>query len=1175
MQTRQLLERLRQLEIVLWLEDDRLRCSAPSGALTAALRAEIVEHKAEIMKLLKKDMRHAAVAQPPFSSAPRDRPLPLSFAQQRLWFLNELDPESRVYYAQHAFSLKGPLRKEVVHRCWSELIRRHESLRATFQLEQGTPVQIVQAPFSPPLPVIDLGTLSHEEQLVAIEQCGLQIKLQRYDLARGPLLRLALLKLAADNHILLVAMHHIISDGWSTGILMRDMSTLYQSYSRGEGSPLPELRFQYVDYACWQRAWLQGTVLEEHLAYWRAQCSTLPPSLELPTDLPRPAQPSYRGAMQMFELSASVVARLKTLGQRENVTLYMLLLAAFQVVLARYTGLEDIALFAPIANRTRAETTEIVGFFVNSLILRTDLSGNPSWRTLLKRVREVTLEAYTHQHLPFEKLVEVLRPRNSLNLQPFTQISFDFHNAPQQPLRFPGVVIAPYNTSERKFIDFDLAVEISEEESGGLIVAFYYSTDLFYAKTIQRLLQRYHLILASLLRDQKEHVFEIDILTEEERLRLLSPAQEDLSPALPFSLSWQRQVIRVPESVAVVSEEQALTYAALDRRAERLANELQRRGVSAEERVGLLARRGIPWLIAILAIFKAGGVYVPLDESYPARRIATIVEQGWITLALTEEAFLPALKEARTHLPAQFPLDEIVLEAAIDDAVPNGVVSSQVEPENLAYIIFTSGSTGLPKGVMIEQRGMVNHLHAKIEDLGLTEHDRVAQTASSCFDISVWQLLSGLLVGGCVHIFANDVVRRPKQLLAQWEQAGITIAEIVPVLLQGLLAGPPGPVLSLRWLLLTGETLHPELCRAWFTRYPAIPLLNAYGPTECSDDVTHAVIKEPPASSTTRIPIGRAVANMHLYVLDRYLRPVPPGGIGELYVAGVGVGRGYLSDPEQTAASFIPHPFAAKNGARLYKTGDKARWLADGTLEFWGRADGQIKLHGFRIELAEIEETLLSHPAIGNAVVLLQEDQRGVKQLVAYIVPIRQQPIDPYDIRAFLHESLPDYMLPSLYIPLDALPTTAQGKIDRAALSLSGQILISQRDYVEPRNETEAFLAQLWSELLQVERVGIHDNFFALGGHSLLATQAVSRINERLECDIALRVIFETSTLAELAVAITKKRDKKRPERPESVSEFLAGIDQFSEEELLSRIDQFSEEDRALLESILADLSEE
>ncbi|MBW4632890.1 MAG: amino acid adenylation domain-containing protein [Iphinoe sp. HA4291-MV1] len=1077
---------------------------------------------------------------------------PASFAQARLWLLDQLEGETATYNISAALHLIGSLNVVALEMTVQEIVQRHEVLRTTFKMVNdsrhmpqrgkpahgsGSPMQVIAPSLTMTLPVVDLQHLPQQEQSAVVQRLASEEAQRPFDLSNGPLLRVSLLRLEEQSHVLLLTMHHIVSDGWSMGVFIHELSALYKAFCGGEPSlrdatrtGLPELPIQYADFADWQREWLSGEVLQTQLDYWKQHLAGAPPLLELPTDRPRPSIQTFRGSNEYFQLNPEVTQKLKTLSQQSGVTLFMTLLAAFATLLSRYSGQEDIVIGSPIANRNRSEIESLIGFFTNTLVLRTQFQGNPTFSELLEQVREITLGAYAHQDLPFEKLVEELQPERSLSHSPLFQVMFILQNAPMGKLELPGLTITPLEVEEVTATD-DLLLSM-EETNAGLTGELLYNRDLFDATTIKRMIGHFQTLLEGIVANPQQSVAQLPMLSTAERHQLLfeyndTKAEYPLEECFPQL--FEAQVARTPDAVAVVFENSALTYQQLNARANRWARHLVELGVGAQTVVALLSDRNIDLLTAVLAVFKAGGAYLPLNPHHPVERIRQVFEQSQVPLVLSASEFEPIVTSALTNLEGTTP--QLLYISQLEEQQHSSEnLPVRSKPDNLAYVIYTSGSTGKPKGAMLEHRGMLNHLYAKAQDLHLNANDVVAQTAPASFDISVWQFLVALLVGGQVHIVRDEIAADPAQLLTVVEHQGISILEIVPSLLRMILQeieanDSAKPELSaLHWLLLTGEALPPQLCRQWLEYYPTIPMMNAYGPTECSDDVTHYPIFSPPSEEILNLPIGRAVLNTQLYVLDSQLQPVPIGVAGELYVGGVGVGRGYLNNPQQTQKAFLADPFTQQEGARLYKTGDKARYLPDGNIEFLGRIDYQVKIRGFRIELGEIEAILSQHPCVQEAVVNPCGDQSANKRLVAYVVPNSELTVTSSELRNFLKDKLPDYMVPSAFVTLEKMPLTPNGKVDRKALPAPDLELSLKDSFVAPRTLTEEILAKLWAEILNLKQVGIHDNFFELGGHSLLATQVISRLRSVFEVDLPLRRLFEFPTVADLAESIEKIR---------------------------------------------------
>jgi amino acid adenylation domain-containing protein len=1072
---------------------------------------------------------------PPVLPVSRDGKLPLSFTQERMWFLQQMSPTMSAYNAPGAVLLEGEVDPVAMERAVRELLQRHEVFRTSYPAVNGEPSQRIalEVPFD--LPVLDFRALpAAERRRRSLELVAREAR-RPFDLSRGPLLRVYLMHLGEREHMLGVVTHHVVYDMWAREVFIRELGIIYAAFAAGRPSPLPELPVQYADFAVWQRTWMQGDGLEGQLSYWREKLADAPPASELPGDRPRPPVQTFVGARTYLTVPPELASDVQTLARREGLTVFMVLLAGFKTVLARTLGQDRIVVGMPIANRNRVEVEGLIGFFANTLVLYTDLGGNPSFREALGRVRETALGSYTHQDMPFEYLVQEVRPPRDMSRTPLFQLMFNYlQNYALQPMQVPGLKLTAQevHNSGAPF-DLDLNMWATPEGFRG---AADYNTDLFDRTTVIRLLRRFETLLAGAAAEPDRPLSELPLLPANESHQVLcewNDAASEVPVGVGFQPLFEAQVDRTPQAVAAVCQGVELTYAELDRRADAVAAGLAARGVEPGVVVALLAERGLDFLAAVLGVFKAGGAYLPLDPRYPARRHVQVLRQSGAPLLVTTAELVPFVEEALSLMPDdQRPGALLALEELLAGGSA-GRPPVRATGRDLAYVIYTSGSTGVPKGVMIEHGGMINHLWAKIQGLPLGPSDRIAQTASQTFDISVWQLLAALVLGGRVEIFPDDVAQDPQRLLEGVERGRITILETVPSLLRVLVEEAergatvknlrPG-LAALRWMIPTGEALPPELTAAWLRIYPEIPLLNAYGPTECSDDVTHAVVRDwPESDAPLRVPIGRAVANTRLQVVDRMLQPLPMGVPGELCVGGAGVGRGYLGEPARTAEVFVPDPFTAEPGARLYLTGDLVRQLTDGSFDFLGRIDHQVKVRGFRIELGEIEAVLAEHPEVRQAVVVTREVEgaKGDPRLVAYVVPAGDVAPSSEELRALVGDRLPDYMIPAAVVSLESLPLTPNGKIDRKALPApDAEQLAVQVEYVAPRNEVEESLARIWIDLLGVQRVGVYDDFFHLGGHSLLAARVVSRVREAFRVELPLATFFEESTLGNLADAI-------------------------------------------------------
>ncbi|MBD2360529.1 amino acid adenylation domain-containing protein [Anabaena minutissima FACHB-250] len=1056
---------------------------------------------------------------PPLIPVSRDGEILLSFAQQRLWFIDQLEPGNPLYNMPGAVRLQGKLNIVALEQSLNEIVKRHEVLRTTFKNLKGQPVQAIAPSLHLTIPVINVIELPSLTQEQEVQKLISQEALCPFDLERDPLLRVRLLQLSQTEYVLLFTMHHIISDAWSMSPLVDELAALYSAFCTGEQlSPLPELSIQYADFAVWQQNWLQGEVWDSQLAYWKQQLDNIS-ILSLPTDKPRPAISSFRGASQSFTLPKDLTQALKSLSRSEGVTLFMTLLAAFQVLLHRYTGQDDICIGSPIANRNRAEIENLIGFFVNTLVLRTDLSGNPTFAELLGRVREVTLGAYAHQDFPFEKLVEELQPKRHLNYNPLFQVAFQLQNTPAQTLELPELTLSTLDYEDNQTAKFDLDLYL-EETNEGLLGNLEYSSDLFEPTTIARMVENFQTLLASIVTNPEVAISELNILSDRQRHQLLvefNKTEADYPQDKCIHQLFEEQVARTPDSVAVVFDNQQLTYQQLNSRANQLAHHLQDLGVSPEVLVGICVERSLEMLIGMLGILKAGGAYVPLDPSYPQERLAFMLNDTQAPVLLTTQKLLTELPQTKAHVVCL----DTDWEAINHHSQENP--QNRVQVNNLAYVIYTSGSTGKPKGAMNTHRGIYNRLLWMQDTYQLTTSDRVLQKTPFSFDVSVWEFFWTLITGACLVIAQPGGHQDSAYLVKLIQQQQITTVHFVPSMLQVFLneAGLED-FQHLKRVICSGEALSFELKEKFFARCPDIELHNLYGPTEAAIDVTFWQCQRHTQQGV--VPIGRPIANTQIYLLDQQLQPVPIGVPGELHIGGVGLARGYLNLLQLTNEKFIPDLFSNQAGAKIYKTGDLARYLPNGDIEYLGRIDHQVKIRGFRIELGEIETCLSQYPAIQQAVVVAHEDESGNQILVGYLVPHHSTEITELTssvLRKFLKQQLPEYMIPSVFVTLPALPLTSNGKIDRKALPVPEQIRPDlETKFIPPQTAVEKTLADIWAEVLGLEKVGIYDNFFELGGHSLLATQVISRVREAFQLELPLRCLFESPTITDLSASI-------------------------------------------------------
>jgi len=1119
-----LLNELRRLDIKLAVQNGRLRVDAPAGVLTASLRQQLVAHKPALLTLFQKSQR------PTITAVPRDDYLPLSYAQQRLWVLAQFPGATVAYNMPTTWRITGSLDLLAFERAINTLVARHEVFRTQFILRDGTPYQEILPSLSLPVCVTDLSHLSTEEQSAEVTQQVATFAKAPFDLTTAPLLRVALLWLGSDEHILLLNMHHIISDAWSNSILVRELSTLYTAYCQDAPNPLPPLPIQYADFAQWQRNYLQGAVLTAQLDYWRQQLNGAPALLELPTDRPRPSVQTHRGSFVRVHLPVNLTQQLDRLSEQQGVTLYMLLLAGWSILLSRYSGQEDLVIGSPIANRSQVEIESLIGFFVNTLALRIDLSGNPTFLELLQQVKATTLGAYAHQDVPFEKLVQELDVERDLSYNPLFQVMLTWQNVPRESVALSDVTFKALK-SEKQMAKFDMTLRLTQR-ADGIVGRWEYNSDLFDTSTIERMSGHFAMLLQRMVAQPETPVQQLPLLTERERQQLFV---EWNSTTVPFPADktvvhlFEEQTQRTSDATSVIYEKTRLTYRELNARANQLAHFLIDLGGSEEVRIASYLERSQKLPLVVLAIWKAGAIHVPLTPNLPAERTRSILTQAEVSYVLTEKDFaenLP-LTAAQVLNYDKLPLDNY----------PETNPNRGIAPDQLAHIVFTSGSTGQPKGILTTHRGIVNYLTFLIETYQLGTKQMVLQLPPITFDASVRDIFGTITSGGQLVMVNQQTAQNPYKLLEKIGEHNVnSLLSVVPAMLRALIQAASDRASgcdSLRLILTSGEPLLPSDWQAARKTFGTdLELINQYGPSETTMTSTYYWLQEK-AYGKNGIPIGRPIYNQQIYLLDEYKEPVPIGVVGELYIGGAGVGRGYLNLPELTAKSFIDNPFGA---GKLYKTGDLARYLPDGNLEFLGRIDHQVKLRGFRIELGEIEVVLNRHPTVREAVVILREDEPNQKRLVAYIVAsspssVRRQQSgqvpefdhsNPTSWRTFLSDKLPHYMIPSIFVTLDAMPLSRNGKINRRSLPAPDATnLATSAAFVPPRDGLEYQLVHIWERVLGCP-VGIHHDFFELGGDSLLAIKLMSYIQSELELPISIDVLMQNATIEQLANVLRK-----------------------------------------------------
>ena len=1208
MNLNQFLAELTEQGVKLWSEGDTLRFRAPKGVITPELRDLLLLHKAKLISLLSQSNTSANGTNQTIVPVSEKRHIPLSFSQEQLWFLSELEPNNPSYNELFALRLFGSLNIVALKQSLNKIVARHATLRTHFKTVNGQPVQVIAESLTLIVPVIDLRNLPTSDREIEVQRLATVQAQQPFDLVRDPLIQVIVLKLTETEHVLLLRFHHIVWDGWSFGIILRELAAFYNDLSL----ELPSLPVQYPDFAVWQRQWLTGDVLDSLRTYWQQQLLDAPPLLELPTDRVRGITQTWRGSHQRFAISRQLTEALISLSRRQKVTLFMTLLAAFQTLLYRYTGQTDLCVGSPIANRDRAELGELIGFFVNTLVLRTCLSGNPSFEDLLSRVRKVTLGAYANRDLPFEKLVETLQPVRSLSYTPLVQVMLVMlEELPEIPM--DGLMVSPLAV-ETGMARFDLTLCI-EKTASGLIGEWEYNTDLFDDATIARMTGHFQTLLEGIVADPKGRVSELPLLTEREKQQLLVD-WNDTTKEYPqdkcIHQLFEAQVELSPDAVAVVFEGQQLSYRELNARALQLARYLQSLGVGPEVLVGICVERSFETIVGILGILKAGGAYVPIDPAYPSERIGYMLDDSQLPVLLTQKQLVASLPEHQARV--------VCLDSDWEEISTESEVSAitDLTPENLAYVIYTSGSTGKPKGVKVAHRGLCNLAIAQIKLFDVHNNSCVLQFASLSFDASISEIVIALCAGSTLCLGTREELQPGQPLWRLLQEQRITHVTLVPSALAAL---PPEQLPALETIVVAGEPCPPNLVAQWAR---GRRFLNAYGPTESTVCATAAQY----FGGMDVLPIGRPIANTQIYILDRHKQPVPIGVRGELHIAGVGLARGYLNRPELTDEKFMPNPFTNKAGSRLYKTGDLARYLPDGNIEYIGRIDNQVKIRGFRIELQEIEAVLAKHPNVREVAVIDREDTPGNKRLVAYLVsnliperipyhsecqleldgkaitlhtqdistggvglmgvsvldegssvrlhlqlpgeaeprwlcgtvvwsnppragirfhltPNQQAQVDQSvayqldtqdlwktlqrtvagNLRDYLKQKLPDYMIPSAFVLMKSLPLTPNGKVNRRALPGVLSFHKERQDkFVAPSTPTEEILATIWVEVLGIQQVSINNNFFELGGHSLIATSVISRIREAFSIELKVRHLFEAPTIASLSKVIDTAR---------------------------------------------------
>jgi amino acid adenylation domain-containing protein/non-ribosomal peptide synthase protein (TIGR01720 family) len=1096
---------LNSLDIKLWVEEDKLKYQAPPGVMTSEIKQEIGTKKSEIIAFLRTAKNLTNSPETPIIKVSRDGDLPLSFAQQRMWFLYQMDRQNPAYNEALALRLTGNLNIKILEKSLNAIVSRHEILRTTFPLVDGKPVQKITPSLEIKLSVIDLKNSPEKE----VEEILTQELQKTFDLTQAPLLRYTLFDLGAENYILTQVFHHIIVDGWSKDILFQELSNFYQAFLTNTPVSLPELSIQYADFAVWQRQWLQGEILEKQLNYWTKQLDSVLPLLELPTDQPRPPISRYQGNNIYFKIEENITEKLKNLSQKSGVTLFMTLLAALNTLLFRYTNQDDILIGTPTANRNRQEIEPLIGFFVNTVVIRNSLNGNLSFLELLQKVRQVVLEAYSNQDIPFEQIVDALGIERNLSYNPLFQVMFALQNSSSSYLKLPELN-AQHILIENKSIKFDLTLVLEEKatETGTYLTGFWeYDSDLFTTERINRLIGHFQTLLGAIVANPEQNLGTLPILTATEKQQILIDWNQTQTPYPKdqcIHQLFEEQVIKNPSAIAVTYEQESLTYQQLNEKANQLAHYLQKLGAKPDQLIGICVERSPLMIIGILGILKAGGAYVPLDPNYPSERLTYMLEDAEVSVLLTQSKLLNYLPNYSGH---KFCLDqdwEIIAQNSQENPV------NQITSQHLAYVIYTSGSTGKPKGVLIQHQSLLNLISWHQNTFEISQKDRATLLAGIAFDASVWEIWPYLTCGACLNIVSPELLTSPN-LLKDWLiSQKITICFLPTPLVESIITLDWPSHCSLKFLLTGGDKLN---C------FPSVSipftLVNNYGPTE-NTVVTTSIKLTADLITEKAPPIGKPISNNQIYILDQYQQPVPIGIPGELHIGGLGLARGYLNRQDLNKSKFIANCFNNDPDSRLYKTGDLVRYLPDGNIEFIGRIDDQVKIRGFRIELGEIEAVINNHNQVKEAVVIVREDDFSTKRLYAYIVPKNQQ-LTPAELRLFLQEKLPNYMIPTFLIFLDFFPINSNGKIDRKALPIPEINFNELENHVAPSTENETILAQIWQTVLGQTKISINDNFFELGGDSILAIQIVAKANQA-GLQITPKQLFSHQTIAQLAI---------------------------------------------------------
>jgi len=1094
----ELIAKLAHLGIELRVEDDRLICNAPKGAITPEIGAAIRESKAEIIDAINQLSDANAALEVPLERVTRDDNQQMSFSQESLWFIDQLEGSSALYNIPYAVHIAEQVDNESLCEAIKLLTQRHEILRTTFRMGDGRLLQEISPDFVPNLSVIDLSQVTEHEKELRLKGILEEESQRVFDLVNGPLWQCTLVKLGENECLFTYVFHHIIFDEWSRDIFETELNEIYAGLKECREPALSPLDVQYVDFSHWQRNWLQGEVLAKELSFWVSALDKAPPFLALPADYLRPKMQSFNGAVERLFLSGVSSSSVRAACRERGVTPFMMLLAAFNVLLYRYSNSTDIIVGSPSSGRNRTELEGIIGCFVNTLVFRNLMSGDLSFSEFLDSVKKGALDVYAHQDVRFEELVKEVQPERNLSYSPLFQVMFVYESGVDVESSFLG-------KSERVKIHsasakFDLTLTIIDGNDR-VEAVLEYNTDLFRAETIQRMLSSIDVLLEAAIDNPDKPLGQLSIMGEQEQNRLLyewNATTAEYPSDVGFHQLIEAQSLSTPDAVAVQCGEESLTYDELNRRANKLAHYLVKQGVKVETLVGICMNRSIDMMVSLLGVLKAGGAYLPLDPAFPAERLAFMLDDAKSPLLLIESALRSELPETQAQIVCVNELGSL-----LDDESDEAPLV-EVAAENLAYVIYTSGSTGKPKGVQVPHGGVANFLNSMARQPGLTADDVLVAVTTLSFDIAVLELYLPLIVGGKCVIATRDVASDGQMLLALLDASDATVMQATPTTWRLLIAA--GWKGNERFKVLCGgEAMPRDLIGELISRAGSV--WNMYGPTETTVWSTCYQLTDADAPAL----IGKPIDNTQIYILDERMSPVPAGVYGEIYIGGSGVTRGYLDRPALTAERFIDDPFSEKAGAKLYLTGDLGRYLADGNIEYQSRNDGQVKVRGFRIELGEIESNLVKHPSVDRGVVIVREDRPGDQRLVAYVVFKLGLSATVTEIREHLRAVLPEYMIPQHLVELDELPLSPNGKVDRKSLPAPFATSFDEDDFVEPETESEKYLAGVWKSELNVERVGVHDNFFDLGGHSLLSMMMVSRIRKETGVSVSPRLVLMES----------------------------------------------------------------